>query len=87
MFTWMVYQLLLLPILKLLPFLVEFLELSDNSQVDCRHISQCDTTVSMKSQKEDNLLCNLQHYYDEVKTKRQLNMDVPAGFRHNTSFK
>jgi len=48
---------------------VEVLKLSDNSQVDCQHITQRDTTVFMKSQKEDNLLCNLRHNYDEVKTK------------------
>ncbi len=60
--------------------------LLDTFQANCRHITQCDTTVSIPSQKEDNLIRNLRHYYDEVRTKRQLNMDVPAGFRHNTSF-
>ncbi len=34
---------------------------------------------------KDNLLPELRRYYDSVKTKRQLRMDVPAGFRHLTS--
>ena len=32
----------------------------------------------------DNLLRDLRHYYCAVKTKRQLNMNVPAGFRQSS---
>lgn len=55
-------------------------------KVDCRPVTQIDTTASIASKKEDNLLCNLRQYYDDVKTKRRLNMNVPVGFQHNTSF-
>jgi len=67
-------------------FSMESSAMSNTHLADCRHITQRDTTVSMPSQKEDTLLCNLCRYYDEVKTRRQLNMNVPAGFRHNTIF-
>jgi len=32
----------------------------------------------------DKLLPELRHYYNEVKTRRQLKLDVPAGFRQLT---
>jgi hypothetical protein len=35
-------------------------------------------------QKIDNLLSSLRCYYKGVKTKRQLNLDVPAGFRQSS---
>jgi hypothetical protein len=47
----------------------------------CNHITQFQTDVDVESTKVDNLLLSLQCYYNEVKTKRQLNMEVPAGFR------
>jgi hypothetical protein len=28
----------------------------------------------------DNILCSLRRYYSEIKTKRQLSLDLPAGF-------
>ncbi len=36
------------------------------------------------STKVDKLLPELRHYYNEVKTRRQLKLDVPAGFRQLT---
>lgn len=41
----------------------------DNIIADYCHITQLDNTVSIESKKEDNLLRNLQQYYEEVKTK------------------
>ncbi len=32
----------------------------------------------------DNILSDLRQYFNEVKTKRQLGPDVPAGFRHSS---
>jgi hypothetical protein len=59
---------------------------SVHGQAECRHITHHDGSATITSKKESNLLCDLRQYYNEVKTKRQLNMNVPAGFRHNTSF-
>jgi hypothetical protein len=40
--------------------------------------------VSQECKKLDNLLSSLRQYYKDVKTKRQLNLDVPAGFRQSS---
>jgi len=45
----------------------------------CRHIIQQSYTTDTLDQ--DNVLQSLRQYYADVKTKRQLNLDVPAGFR------
>jgi len=34
----------------------------------------------------DNLLVRLRQYYDDVRTKRQLQMEMPAGFRRSSEF-
>jgi hypothetical protein len=34
---------------------------------------------------QDKLLPELRHYYSTIKTKRQLKLDVPAGFHQLTS--
>jgi len=47
--------------------------------VYCQHTTVTDIESSSKS--SDNLLKSLRQYYSEVKSKRQLNLDVPAGFR------
>ncbi|MFN9980444.1 MAG: hypothetical protein ACK53Y_11040, partial [bacterium] len=53
--------------------------------VDWLSTQSFDSTVSLPFKKQDNLLHTLCQYYDEVKTKRQLNLNVPAGFRNNSS--
>ena len=54
---------------------------NDSSDPLCRHISQFHSDVTSESAKVDNLLANLRRYYKEIKTKRQLNLEMPAGFR------
>ncbi len=51
----------------------------------CRHITQFQNDVSLESRKVDNLLATLRQYYKEIKTKRQLNLEVPAGFRQDSN--
>jgi len=34
----------------------------------------------------DNLLANLRRYYKDIKTKRQLNLEMPAGFCQDNNF-
>jgi hypothetical protein len=47
----------------------------------CRHILQ-ETSNDVSDPKDlDNLLKSLRQYYDSVRTKRQHNLQVPAGFR------
>jgi len=50
-----------------------------------KHITHVSDPVTIESKKENNLLVNLGQYYDEVKTKRQLNLETPAGFRQRTT--
>jgi len=52
----------------------------------CRSINHFSNEVKLESAKVDNLLAQLHRYYNEVKTRRQLNLEVPAGFRLNTAF-
>jgi len=46
----------------------------------CRSINQFSEELKLESEKVDNLLATLHQYYTEVKTHRQLNLEVPAGF-------
>jgi hypothetical protein len=63
-------------------------ELSDhsNSVVNpdstpfCRKLSDFTETVDTETKQLDNILRDLRNYYATVKTKRQLGLDVPAGF-------
>jgi hypothetical protein len=50
----------------------------------CRSMTQNDKNKIIQPTKKDHLLAQLRQYYKEVKTKRQLNFDVPAGFRKDT---
>jgi hypothetical protein len=50
-----------------------------------KHVTQVSNPVTIDSKKENNLLINLWQYYDEVKTKRQLNLETPSGFRQQTT--
>lgn len=47
-------------------------------------MTQNDKNKIIEPTKQDHLLAQLRQYYQEVKTKRQLNFDVPAGFRKDT---
>jgi hypothetical protein len=46
----------------------------------CHHLTQTSKDLPEDSKTVDNLLRSLQKYYNEVKTRRQLNLNVPAGF-------
>jgi len=46
----------------------------------CQHFTQVEE-LSNTNGKQDGILQDLRAYYDEVKTKRQLGLNVPAGFR------
>jgi hypothetical protein len=50
------------------------------TDVFCRNIKQFQSELSHEKKNLDNLLKNLRRYYKEVKTKRQLCLEVPAGF-------
>jgi len=50
----------------------------------CCNITDLNTT-SDDDLSSNNILADLRKYYDEVKTKRQLGLDVPAGFRSTTT--
>jgi len=47
----------------------------------CRNIPQFQEELSKETDHIDNLLCHLSRYYNEIKTKCQLGLNVPAGFR------
>jgi len=49
----------------------------------CQHTQETNQVSTTKS--SDNLIKSLRQYYSEVKTKRQLNLDVPAGFRSSSA--
>ena len=51
----------------------------------CRNITAFQSELVEETSKLDNILRQLRRYYQEVKTKRQLGLDVPAGFRSDTS--
>jgi len=51
----------------------------------CCHITQTNSAVSLPPDKADHILHNLHDYYQAVKTKRQLCLEVPAGFRQETT--
>jgi hypothetical protein len=56
-----------------------FHRLSENTV--CRNISEFQKEVLHETDQLDNLLFHLRQYYDTIKTKRQLQFEVPAGFR------
>jgi hypothetical protein len=58
--------------------------ISDN--LYCSHVTHPSGLPPLPSKKENNILFNLRQYYDEVKTKRQLNIEVPVGFRKENNF-
>ncbi len=52
----------------------------------CNHFTHTPDAISIRGKKEDNLLRNLRQYNNEVKTRRQLNLEVPAGFSNHNTF-
>jgi len=57
-----------------------------NQRLICRNMSHFQDEVQLESNKVDNLLANLRRYYNNINSKRQLNLEVPAGFRKNNNF-
>jgi hypothetical protein len=51
----------------------------------CRNVTQLDGSSKLQPKSDTNILKCLREYYSNVKTKRQLNLDVPAGFRQRTN--
>ena len=60
------------------PHMDEISALSEKSPIVNHEHVVCQNLLS------DNLLCDLYQYYSKVKTKWQLSMDVPAGFRQSS---
>jgi hypothetical protein len=54
---------------------------SDTMDIFCRNIKHFQSEIEHETKHIDNLLSSLQKCYKEIKTKRQLNLDVTAGFR------
>jgi len=55
------------------------------SSTVCRHILDFQEEVTKEQDHLDTLLFSLQQYYDSIKTKRQLRMEMPAGFHHTSN--
>lgn len=51
----------------------------------CRHINDFQFEIQLESKKVDHLLHQLRQYYHNVKTRCQLDLEVPAGFRHQSA--
>jgi len=51
----------------------------------CRHINDFQFEIQLESKKVDHLLHQLRQYYHDVKTRCQLDLEVPAGFRHQSA--
>ena len=68
-------------------------KLFHNSTVDepeissnfCRQITQLTSDINVETEKIDNILQDLRKYYSTIKTKCQLGLNVPAGFRRDTN--
>lgn len=50
----------------------------------CQNIKQFKTDLQQETKYLDSLLRDLCQYYNTVRTKHQLNLEVPAGFRKST---
>jgi hypothetical protein len=51
----------------------------------CSHLTTFQSELKDETTLLDNLLSSLKEYYHTVKTKRQLDLEVPAGFRRDTN--
>jgi hypothetical protein len=52
----------------------------------CSHIKDASSVLCTESTRGDNILTTLWQYYDDIKTKRQLNLELPASFHHEGYF-
>jgi hypothetical protein len=52
----------------------------------CTSLSHLSDDAIVEPSEQDNLIYQLHQYYHDVKTKRQLNFEVPAGFRQTGFF-
>jgi hypothetical protein len=59
----------------------------DTTSSFCRNIKQFQTEAAEESKNLDNILKALRRYYKAVKTKCQLSLEVPAGFRQSSTLK
>lgn len=50
----------------------------------CINFKQFQSDIQRETDYFDNLLEELRHYYETVKTRHQLNLEIPAGFRETT---
>jgi hypothetical protein len=53
---------------------------SDLPMTYCCHLKEFQSTVNDEATYLDNLLSSLRNYYQTVKTKQQLDLEIPAGF-------
>jgi hypothetical protein len=53
----------------------------------CRKLSVFQEDLDIETKQLDIILRDLRHYYNTIKTKRQLGLDVPAGFCRDTIHK
>jgi len=60
---------------------------SPNISTFCRKLSTFNETVEHETKLLDNILHDLRKFYASVKTKRQLGLNVPAGFRRESLHK
>ncbi len=58
----------------------------DSSSNYCRQIKSFQEEIMHETEYLDNLLLSLQQYYASIKTKRQLQIEVPAGFRQTSTY-
>ncbi len=58
---------------------------NSSSSAFCCNIKRLQEEVTQETTKLDDILRSLRRYYAEIKTKRQLGLNVPAGFRSSTS--
>jgi hypothetical protein len=59
---------------------------SDSSSF-CRKLSEFHENIEQETKQLDNILRDLRKYYSQVKTKRQLGVEVPAGFPQDSTLK
>jgi hypothetical protein len=60
-------------------------DFDDNTSIFCRNVKRFQTEVEQESKNLDNIMKHLRRYYKEIKTNRQLNLEVPAGFRQSST--
>jgi len=53
----------------------------------CRKLSEFHANIDIETKQLDNILRDLRNYYHTVKTKRQLGLEIPAGFRRESVHK